>query len=107
MRQKVLKKNLKYKLWRLDKEKNIQIINNGGWHFSYLLTPKQIQKKIKTFAHTELNKKEYTDINAIKSKIKNKVDLFGRKIFLQKVKIDKDFPDYIFKNKKKLKKWII
>jgi len=107
MRQKVLKKNLKYKFWRLDKEKNIQIINNGGWHFSYLLTPKQIQKKIKTFAHTELNKKEYTDINAIKSKIKNKVDLFGRKIFLQKVKIDKDFPDYICKNKKKLKKWII
>ena len=107
MRQKVLKKNLKYKLWRFDKEKNIQIINNGGWHFSYLLTPKQIQKKIKTFAHTELNKKKYTDINVIKNKIKNKVDLFGRKIFLQKVKIDKDFPEYIYKNKEKLKKWII
>ena len=58
MRQKVLKKNLKYKFWRFDKEKNIQIINNGGWHFSYLLTPKQIQKKIKTFAHSELNKKK-------------------------------------------------
>ena len=35
MRQKVLKKNLKYGFWRIDKEKNLQIIKNGGWHFSY------------------------------------------------------------------------
>jgi beta-1,4-mannosyl-glycoprotein beta-1,4-N-acetylglucosaminyltransferase len=107
MRQKVLKKNLKYKFWRLDKEKNIQIINNGGWHFSYLLTPKEIQRKIKTFAHTEYNKKIYTDINTIKSKIKKKIDLFGRKIFFDKVELDKSFPEYIYKNKKKLKSWII
>ena len=107
MRQKVLKKNLKYKFWRLDKEKNIQIINNGGWHFSYLLTPKEIQRKIKTFAHTEYNKKIYTHINTIKSKIKKKIDLFGRKIFFDKVELDKSFPEYIYKNKKKLKSWII
>ena len=107
MRQKVLKKNLKYKFWRIDKEKNIQIIYNGGWHFSYLLTPKEIQRKIKTFAHTEYNKKIYTDINTIKSKIKNKIDLFGRKNFFDKVELDKNFPEYIYKNKKKLKSWII
>lgn len=107
LRQKVLKKNLKYKFWRLDKEKNIQIINNGGWHFSYLLTPKEIQRKIKTFAHTEYNKKIYTDINTIKSKIKNKIDLFGRKTFFDKVELDKNFPEYIYKNRKKLKNWII
>ena len=29
MRQKVLKKNLKYGFWRIDKEKNFQIIKNG------------------------------------------------------------------------------
>lgn len=107
MRQKVLKKNLKYKFWRLDKERSIQIINNGGWHFSYLLTPKAIQRKIKTFAHTEFNKKKYTDIKTIKSRIESKRDLFGRKIYFKKVLINKNFPEYIRKNKKKFKNWII
>jgi beta-1,4-mannosyl-glycoprotein beta-1,4-N-acetylglucosaminyltransferase len=107
MRQKILSKNLKYSFLRIDKNKDIQIINNGGWHFSYLLTPKEIQRKIKTFAHTEYNKKIYTHINTIKSKIKKKIDLFGRKIFFDKVELDKSFPEYIYKNKKKLKSWII
>ena len=62
MRQKVLKKNEKYGFWRIDKERNFQIIKNGGWHFSYLLTPAEIQRKIKTFAHTELNKKKFTSL---------------------------------------------
>ena len=46
MRQKVLKKNLKYGFWRIDKERNLQILKNGGWHFSYLLTPIEIKRKI-------------------------------------------------------------
>ena len=28
-----------YPWWRLDKERSIQIINNGGWHFSFLYNP--------------------------------------------------------------------
>ena len=62
MRQKVVKKNLKYGFWRIDKEKNLQIVENGGWHFSYLLTPLEIRRKIKTFAHTELKKKKFIKI---------------------------------------------
>jgi beta-1,4-mannosyl-glycoprotein beta-1,4-N-acetylglucosaminyltransferase len=89
------------------RNQNNNDIMNGGWHFSYLLTPKEIQRKIKTFAHTEYNKKIYTDINTIKSKIKNKIDLFGRKTFFDKVELDKNFPEYIYKNRKKLKNWII
>ena len=49
MRHKVVKKNLKYGFWRIDKEKNFQIIKNGGWHFSYLLTPIEIQRKINIY----------------------------------------------------------
>lgn len=107
MRQKVLKKNLKYGFWRLDKEKSIQIIKNGGWHFSYLLTPNEIQRKITTFAHTELNKKKFTSLRNIKYCIKNFKDLFHRKIIYKKIKIDNTFPEYIKKNKKKFSKWII
>jgi beta-1,4-mannosyl-glycoprotein beta-1,4-N-acetylglucosaminyltransferase len=107
LRQKILRKNLKYKFWRLNKEKSIQIINNGGWHFSYLLTPKEIQRKIKNFAHTEFNKKIYTDLKIIKDRINNKKDLFERNIIFEKVKINKNYPSYIFKNKRKFSKWII
>ena len=107
MRQKVLKKNLKYKFWRIDKEKNIQIINDGGWHFSYLLTPCEIQRKIKTFAHTEYNKKKYTNLKIIKNKIKKGLDLFNRNIFFKKIKLNETFPEYILKNKKNYYKWIV
>ena len=106
MRQKVVKKNLKYGFWRIDKEKNLQIVENGGWHFSYLLTPLEIRKKIKTFAHTELNKKKFTNLKNIKYCIKNLKDLFHRKIKYRKVQIDSSYPKYIIKNKKKLSKWI-
>ena len=43
-------RNLKFKnypFWRFDK-KALQIIE-GGWHFSFLKTPQQILKKIKSF----------------------------------------------------------
>ena len=106
MRQKVVKKNLKYSFWRVDKEKNIQVIKNGGWHFSYLLTPNEIQKKIMTFAHTEFNKIQFTSLKNIKFCIKHYKDLFHRPIKYKKCKIDKSFPEYIIKNKKKLSNWI-
>jgi len=106
MRQKVLKKNLKYNFWRIDKEKNIELIQNGGWHFSYLLKPQEIQKKIQTFAHTEFDKKIYTNLKNINHCIKNGLDLFKRNIFYKKIKINKSYPKFIIENKKNLKKWI-
>jgi len=107
MRQKVLRKNLKYGFWRIDKEKNLQILKKGGWHFSYLLTPNEIRRKVQTFAHTELNKKKFTNLKNIKKCIKNLEDLFHRKSKFKKVKIDEKFPTFIRKNSKKLAKWII
>ena len=107
MRHKVVKKNLKYSFWRIDKEQNLQIIKNGGWHFSYLLTPIEIQRKIKTFAHTELNKNKFTSLRNIKNCIKNFKDLFDRDSKFEKVKIDEKYPNYILKNRKKFSNWIV
>ena len=107
LRQKVLAKNLKYPFWRIDKEKNIQVIKDGGWHFSYLLKPEEISKKFKSLAETAWDKNEFSDLNKIIEKIDNKIDLFGRGHIYHKVNIDNNFPDYILKNKEKLKEWII
>ena len=72
LRQKILTKNLKYPFWRIDKEKNIQIIHNGGWHFNNILSPKQISLKLKSFAHTEFSNKKFSSLKVIKYKIKKK-----------------------------------
>ena len=84
----------------------MQIIQNGGWHFAYLLDSQGISKKIKSFAHGEDNKKENTDINIIENKMKK--FLHPTKGFeLKKIEIDSNFPRYIIENREKLKKWII
>ena len=103
MRQKVLKKIYKA-FWKFYKE-NIEIIENGGWHFNSIISPAEISKKLKTFAHTEFSKNQYSDINIIKKNIEEHKDLFGRNITYTKVNMDNSFPEYILKNKNNLKRW--
>ena len=94
-----------YPFWRIDK-KNLQIIN-GGWHFSFLQSPEDIAKKIKSYSHGEFNTEENVNINKINQKIKNSIDIFNRGYQLKKIDIDGSFPEYVYKNKKLLKDWII
>ena len=107
LRQKILVKNLKYSFLRIDKERSIEVFNDAGWHFNYLLEPEAISNKLKTFAHTEFNDHRYTDIEKININIKNFNDLFNRGHVFKKVKIDKSFPKYIIENKEQFKEWII
>ena len=97
----------KYPFWRIDKLKNIQIIQNGGWHFAYLQSPENISTKIQSFAHGEFNKSSITKEDNIKSKIESGQDVLERGFKLKKVDIDTSFPKYIIDNKEKLKKWIM
>ena len=94
----------KYPFWRFDK-KNLQTIH-GGWHFSFLQTPEQILKKIKSFSHGEFNIKNVNEKN-IEEKILKNQDIFGRGITLKKIELDSSYPNYILKNKEKFSKWII
>lgn len=106
MRQKVLLKNIK-KWWRPDKEKSIQIVRNGGWHFNNLFSPKELSIKLKTFAHQEFSGNNFSNPKIIKKKIDNLEDLFERKQKFIKISLNKNYPEFILKNKKKLKKFII
>jgi len=106
MRQKILKKNLK-KFYKFNIEKNIEIIENGGWHFNNIMSANKISIKLKTFAHSEFSDSRYSSIEVIKSKIKSKKDLFERGHTYKKIKFDKKFPQFLIKNKKKYKKYIL
>ena len=66
-------KDKKYPFWRFDvlfsdkKYLNIKYIENGGWHFSNMKTPADIEKKMRTYLHH----REY-DINPLGKKKKLK-----------------------------------
>ncbi len=96
----------KYPFWRIDKQKNLQIIDNGGWHFAYLQGVKNISKKIKSFAHGEFNKAEIVSEKNIELKINQGEDVLGRGYKIEKIEIDSSYPKYIINNKDKLKNWI-
>ena len=97
----------KYPFWRIDKPRNLQIIENGGWHFAYLQSPDKISNKIKSFSHGEFNKIDFTNQKSIKEKIEMGHDIFNRKIKYRKIQIDNSFPKYIVENKEKYKEWIV
>ena len=98
LRNNILVKNLKKPFWNIVKEKNIQVIDSGGWHFNNLYTPELISKKLKTFQHPGFNNEEFSSINVINNKISNLEDLFGRNQNFQKVEFDDSYPEYIRNN---------
>ncbi len=95
MRQKILLKNLKYPFWRIDKNKDVQIIINGGWHFNNIFSPKEISIKLKTFAHSEFSSLKFSSVKNIKEKIDKKIDLYNRGWFFTKINLNKTFPKKI------------
>jgi|TARA_B110000238_G_C15995027_1_gene381902 beta-1,4-mannosyl-glycoprotein beta-1,4-N-acetylglucosaminyltransferase len=107
MRQKVRIKNLQYGIFRFDKEKNIQIFDKAGWHFNNIMTPDEISKKLKTFAHTEFSKEEFSSPKIIESKILKKIDLFNRGHQYKVIDLDNSFPDFLLKNYRTYKDFIL
>ena len=106
LRQKIKSKNLNYKFFRLDKEKNIELFENGGWHFNNILTPKEISLKLRTFAHSEFSEKKFSDEEIIQNKIDKKIDLFNRGHNYKVVDLNNKFPKYLLENIDEYKDWI-
>ena len=99
-----------YPFWRLDKvfKRKFHIIEDGGWHFTYIKTLSDIKNKIKSFAHKELNKEIYLNDAYLKKKIENGEDLFERDFKFEKVDInEKNLPSYLLKNLNKYSDWLL
>jgi len=115
-------KSKPYPLWRLDvlfsknKYTNVKIIEDGGWHFSYLNSPEEIENKLKNYAHYREYELDPLGVEKIKERILNKTSVYnlskdmrqskftsGRK--LEKVNLS-ILPDYISDNKDKYKEWL-
>ena len=115
-------KDRSYPWWRLDtlfsknKHRNIKFIDNGGWHFSYLNTPEEIEKKLKSYLHHREYELNPIGLDKIKNLIKQKETVYNLKTDqrlnqfnsgnkLSKIDINL-LPKYILENKDKLKQWI-
>jgi beta-1,4-mannosyl-glycoprotein beta-1,4-N-acetylglucosaminyltransferase len=73
------------------------LLFKGGWHLSYFGDDSFISDKIQHFSHQELNKYKYTNEQNIRHRVQHQLDLFGRRIPIQKISISKnDYlpPDY-------------
>ena len=92
--------------WKFFKDKEPQLIEDGGWHL-FLKKPASIKKKIISYSHQEFNKEEFIDEKKIKSKIERGKDLFNRNMKYKVIAVDESFPEYIVNNKDLFKDWII
>ena len=109
-------RELKFKkrpFWRLDKFRLNNIIENGGWHFCNFKDPKLLLYKYKNLCETddpfhfnERIDKKYLNLREIKKRIDKKFDIIGRKDEFKKIKLDKSYPNYFLKHKKKYANWI-
>ena len=109
-------RNLKFKkrpFWRIDKYKQNNIIENGGWHFCNLKNAEKLLYKYKNLCETndpyhfkEKIDEKYLQINEIKKRISLGQDIIGRKEVFKSKTIDHSFPLYLIENKKKYEDWI-
>ena len=82
-----------------------QILDNGGWHFSFLKNPQDIKKKLDAYAHNEY--KDLADIESITKNIKSNIFFIDPKKNLKQTLIDKTYPKYIRQNIDLYSDWVI
>ena len=115
-------KDRKYSFFRIDtlfsstKFNSIRIINDGGWHFTNIKTPKEIELKFRSYLHHREFDLNPLSANQIGEIIKNKkaiydltvdktLNKFGNGSVLKKFELNK-LPGYIIKNQKKFLEWM-
>ena len=111
-----------YSKWRLDiifskkRYNNIFFVENGGWHFSFVKKPEDIEKKLKSYLHHREYDLDPIGIENIKDLINSKAVIYDHRVDqtqykfgggqkLEKIDI-KFLPEYIFSQKEKYLEWL-
>ena len=115
-------KDRKYSFYRLDtffsdkKYINIKFIENGGWHFSNIKTPEEIEYKLKSYLHHREFDINPMSVQEIENIIKNKQAIYDLKVDKKVNKIGNGsklidypmskLPVYLKNNFEKYKNWL-
>ena len=111
-----------YPKWRLDimfsekRYNNIFFVENGGWHFSFVKKPEDIEKKLKSYLHHREYDLDPLGIENIKNLINSKAVIYDHRVDqtqykfgggqkLEKIDI-KFLPEYILSQKEKYMEWL-
>ena len=110
-------RELKFKkrpFWRFDKFRLNNIIENGGWHFCNLKSPKDLLYKYRNLCETndpfifkEKIDPRYLNEQEIELRINKGLDIIGRSEKYEKIDISKKYPKYILENINQYKNWIV
>ena len=115
-------KSKKYPFWRFDvffskkKYSNLFYVEDGGWHFTCIRTPEDLEKKLLNFAHHYEFEQSGLKIGDIKKLIDEKRVMYDHNVdqkgykwsgksILKKINLNL-LPKYIGDNTKKFKKWL-
>jgi beta-1,4-mannosyl-glycoprotein beta-1,4-N-acetylglucosaminyltransferase len=115
-------KSKKYPFWRFDvffskkKYSNLFYVEDGGWHFTCIRTPEDLEKKLLNFAHHYEFEQSGLKIRDIKKLIDEKRVMYDHNVdqkgykwsgksILKKINLNL-LPSYIGDNTKKFKEWL-
>jgi len=116
-------KSKKYPIWRLDtffskkKYSNLEFVDSGGWHFTNIMTPEILDKKMRAFSHHLEYEESGYNPSKLSELIKNKKVLYNHAadkkddnkwqegVSLQTVSLE-ELPDYINENQVMFASWI-
>ena len=104
------------KFFSKNKYSDINIVNDGGWHFTNIKSAEDIEKKLLNYAHHYEFEQSGLNANDIKNKISEKKILYdhstdqrgykwGSEKTLETLNIS-EMPDYIVDNLKRYSNWI-
>jgi len=115
-------KSKRYPLWRLDtffskkKYSNLYYVNDGGWHFTCIRSPEDLEKKLLNFAHHYEFEQSGLKIDDIRKLIEEKRVMYDHNVDQRGYKwsgkailknIDtKLLPNYVAENVEKFKDWL-
>jgi len=115
-------KGKNYSKWRIDtlfskkKYSNLKFIKNGGWHFTCLRTPEELEKKLLNFAHHYEYEESGLKINDLRNLIAEKRVMYDHNVDSKGYKwsgksilktVNNSFlPEYISTNLNKFTDWL-
>ena len=111
-----------YPKWRVDiifsekRYNSVFFVENGGWHFSFVKKPEDIEKKLKSYLHHREYDLDPLGVENIKNLIKSKAVIYDHRVDqtqykfgggqkLEKIDI-KFLPEYISSQKEKYLEWL-
>lgn len=83
-----------------------RVVENGGWHFSYMGGAERIREKLMAYSHQERNRPEFTDLKAINERINSGHAVWDVDWRFDFVPLDDSFPRYLLDHLDAFADWI-